>query len=116
MEKELKFRAKTEQGEGGWFYWDLLSMIGPNDIREDIIRETVGQFIGLKDKEGIDIYSGDVVECFIKDEEGEFTETFIVQWVNDLSAYYLISEDENVSPDLLHAIGHDVLKIVGDIY
>jgi hypothetical protein len=82
--RDTKFRALLEQ-TGEWFHWGPISFVGPHDIREDIREETVGQYTGLKDRSGVDVFQGDIFTE--KNPDGEHQTSGEVIFDGDLAAF-----------------------------
>lgn len=119
MRREIKFRGKpyikhTSQGpktQGDfWVYGGIDNLgLGPiicneND-RFSVVPETVGQYTGVKDRNGKEIYEGDVVF------DGEYTG--LVWGFRDSACYTVVYS--GVSVDL--ADDHpEMLEVVGNIF
>lgn len=115
MKQEIKFRGKRPT-DGDWVYGDLLHIGGCpliyhgskedyNVVNDDKIAvglyhdevsvvtpDTVGQFTGLHDVNGKEIYEGDIIKglsnnirhvIYYNENRGAFTATLINEYMND---------------------------------
>lgn len=117
--REILFRGKKES-TGEWVYGDLRHYrSGKVGIHSDILRytllvdpDTVGQYTGLTDKNGVKIFEGDIVVCdrHINDEFDK--KTFFVREIYPISG--LIGE--SLSGNEIFGEDWESAEVIGNIH
>lgn len=123
MNREIKFRGYNYQYEK-WFYGSLFIQKYANNLllsnsRTTIIDDrgysvvvdngTIGQYTGLKDKNGVEVYEGDKV--MFDYEWTEPDEIGVITWNKDTASFQI--KGHIPSSSMKHL---DRMKVIGNIY
>lgn len=121
--REFKFRA--------WDKWDK-RMIQPHD--GDFIKWhamsnwkqclEVMQYTGLKDKNGVEIYEGDILTSpyYPFQDDGKYNYHGVIEWDQDSASFYmtkrLVNRDKNGISDGISEPIEDIedFEVIGNIY
>ena len=131
--KDIKFRGKAINRENTWFVGDLRRDIKANEFwifpqdehpgidKHRVHPETIGQYIGLKDKNGKEIYKGDIVEGHHFSFNGNFdhdNEWIAVVEYSDWASFgcKIIGNDEFIDMYDTSHLEEPCLKVIGNIY
>lgn len=115
--RTIKFRGKSIN-KGEWLFGDLMhdniggSYIFPIEVENlykenAVIPKTVGQYTGLQDKNGIEIYEGDIVK-------GCWNSVFTIVWEKHSTSFQARVNDGYQRE--ISYFGLDKLEVIGNIH
>ena len=119
--RDILFRGK-QTDNGAWTsgylfcFWERAylcwGMRNNAPVMEEVIPETVGQYMGLKDKNGKKIFEGDIVKIPLYEGCQEKT-IAVVAWDILCAVFYL--HGKRVKTDFYHYFGNDC-EVIGNIH
>ncbi len=116
--REIKFRAHCKP-DNRFYYFTIgqgNAVFNDRDIYNKLCLDGVAfeQFTGLLDKNGKEIYEGDIVK--FEDVSGYKDGCASVIWHEDSCGYYLENDDDNIYDTLYDFTPSYQMEIIGNIH
>ena len=122
--RTIGFRGKDHK-TGEWIYGDLFHLGDGSPCLvntrkqvfccKEVQPETVGQFTGLTDKEGKEIYEGDIVHGYYKNRYGKQTLVCLIGWDSENACFEIRPQvDPDDETGLLSE--PDEITVIGNIH
>lgn len=121
--REVKFRGQSINGDwhiglvakkdGNYF----ISNSSDKPFAYQVGSQSIGQFTGMKDKNGVDIYEGDIVlskRPYILDKDNSCIGA--VEFSNKIFGFVFIRNYDSKTMRLDHNGYEDTIEVIGNIY
>ena len=128
MAREIKFRAKDAE-TGEWLHGSLIQRMGyfpsilhpvPTEdgkiryIETCVDKNTIGQFTGLKDREGYGIWENDIVKYILPFDKSE--KIRVVRFSKWFAAFALYNTNDSIYADEMDWLKIEDIRVIGNVH